>query len=75
MQDAKPMTRRADYSGKPATAEQEAQIFRPGPLYRARCWWRGYHCESPTIGYFRFDVGGWCADCGNVSDGINHNDD
>lgn len=44
-------------------------------LKRIRCWWRGYHRESPTIGYFRFDVGGMCSDCGKVGDGINHNDD
>lgn len=44
-------------------------------IYRVRCWWRGHHRESHTIGYFRFDVGGWCADCGKISDGINHNDD
>ena len=42
---------------------------------RVQCWWRGYHRESPAIGYFRFDVGGMCSDCGKNGDGINHNDD
>lgn len=30
--------------------------------------------SDPTIGYFRYDVGGMCADCGIVGDGINRND-
>jgi len=44
-------------------------------LYRIRCWWRGYHCDSPDIGRFRYDVSGICYYCGKVGDGINHNDD
>src|SRR6201986_1368897 len=38
-----------------------------------RCWWRGMHREG-SVGWFRYDVGGWCADCGKVGDGVNHND-
>ena len=37
MLEAKPMTKRPDYSGKPATAEQEVQFFRPGPIWGG--WW------------------------------------
>ena len=44
-------------------------------LYLVRCWWRGYHCETPTIGRFRYDVGGHCCYCGKVGDGKNHGDD
>ncbi len=39
-------------------------------LYRIRCWLRYYHCDTPTIGRFRYDVGGWCCYCGKVGDGI-----
>ena len=44
-------------------------------LKRIVCWWRSYHRESPNIGRFCFDGGGWCSDCGKVKDGINHSDD
>lgn len=44
-------------------------------LYRIRCWWRGYHCETPDIGRFRYDVSGVCCYCGQVGDGIDPNDD
>lgn len=44
-------------------------------LKRLWCWWRGAHRESLTIGWFRYDVGGVCANCGKVNDGVNHNDD
>ena len=44
-------------------------------IKRIRCWWRYAHRESPTIGWFRYDVSGICSDCGKVGDGINRNDD
>lgn len=39
-------------------------------LMRCRCWFRGYHCNSPTIGKFRYDVSGICCYCGIVGTGI-----
>jgi hypothetical protein len=39
-------------------------------LYRIRCWWRYYHCNTPTIGKFRYDVDGTCCYCGKVGTGI-----
>jgi len=44
-------------------------------MKRLWCWWRGYHRETPSIGRFRYDVSGWCCDCGKVGDGVNHDDD
>ena len=44
-------------------------------IKRIRCRWRYAHRESRTIGWFRYDVGGCCSDCGRVGDGFNSQDD
>lgn len=54
------------------------QVMDPEParrtlghrLARVRCWLRGYHCNSPNIGRFRYDVDGVCCYCGVVGTGI-----
>lgn len=38
-------------------------------IYRIRCWWRDYHCDTPDIGRFRYDVDGNCCYCGKVGTG------
>lgn len=38
--------------------------------YRIRCWWRGYHCNTPDIGRFRYDCDGVCCYCGVVGSGV-----
>ena len=43
-------------------------------LRRIRCWLRGYHRNSPTIGKFRYDCNGMCCDCGVVGTGISDED-
>lgn len=39
-------------------------------LNRIRCWFRGYHRNTPAIGRFRYDRPGMCCDCGKVGNGI-----
>lgn len=49
------------------TAEQPRTLRQR--IARIRCWLRGYHTETPTIGKFGLNASGVCADCGIVGTG------
>jgi hypothetical protein len=66
----------------PVTGEWDPDRPREPPprtlrdrICRLRCWFRGYHVNSPTIGKFRYDVSGMCFDCGKVGSGIEPDQD